>query len=227
MKKRATAYVLSDHLMEELIKVARKNWNDWRDVFECGGAIDEHPLLTCPERFASFCGEYSVNRTLRAGKRDELRLKLNRSRQFGKVLEDDSGRSLDRLEEKLRPRFATKQGENRMVSVLSKIAAFVKPERFVAWDRFAKKGLNKVLGCRASFPFRSYAEYLGAFDCAWYGLPGQKITEHVRARRVGEAVEGEPRFLRRVLDVYLMKCGDRWSQKDWHKLVAECRTTQI
>jgi hypothetical protein len=32
MKRRAAAYVLTDHLIEELIKVARKNWNDWRDV---------------------------------------------------------------------------------------------------------------------------------------------------------------------------------------------------
>jgi hypothetical protein len=93
--------------------------------------------------------------------------------------------------------------------VLSKVAAFVRPDRFVAWDRYAKKGVNIVLGHRASSPFRAYADYLAAFDEAWKGQAGTQIRDYLTRVGATDAVESEPRFLRRVLDVYLMECGGR------------------
>ena len=96
-----------------------------------------------------------------------------------------------------------------MISVLSKVAAFIRPDRFVAWDGYAKKGVNIVLGRTASAPFDSYADYLGAFDTAWNGHPGQQIRGYMRRVNPHSALEREPRFLRRVLDVCLMKCGGR------------------
>lgn len=93
--------------------------------------------------------------------------------------------------------------------MLSKVAAFVRPDRFVAWDRYAKKGVNIVLGHRASSPFRAYADYLAAFDEAWKGQAGTQIRDYLTRVGATDAVESEPRFLRRVLDVYLMECGGR------------------
>ncbi len=217
MKKLGEAYVLEDHLIQESIKVARKNWDDWHDVFQHGGPIDKNPVLADPARFASFRREYSVNRNIWAGKHDEFRIELVKSSQFKEAIQDDTGLALDRLEQNLRPRFGSKKGKNQIVSILSKVAAFVRPERFVAWDRFAKKGLNIVLGRGASSAFKTYSDYLAAFDSVWEGQPGKQIRDYVAKKGARNAVVRDPRFLRRVLDVYLMKCGGRWSRKGQRK----------
>jgi hypothetical protein len=126
------------------------------------------------------------------------------------AIQDDTGRSLDKFEENLRSEFGTHNGRNRIISVLSKVAAFLRPERFVAWDRYAKRGVNIVLGRTAAVQFDTYADYLAMFDEAWSGQPGQEIRDYVRNNVAESAVESQVRFLRRVLDVYLMKCGGRW-----------------
>ena len=90
------------------------------------------------------------------------------------------------------------------------MAAFVKPDVFVAWDSFAKKGLNIVRGLSASSSFNTYSDYLKAFDEVWQGQEGKQIRDDVaKGEGLDKAVEREYRFLRRVLDVYLMKCGGR------------------
>jgi len=75
----------------------------------------------------------------------------------------------------------------------------------VAWDRYAKRGLGVVLGDGAPSQFRTYAEYLKAFDQVWDGQEGQRIRNYLAGVDMNSAVESEPRFQRRVLDVYLMK----------------------
>jgi len=195
--------------MAELIKVAQKNWSRWRGVFEYSGPVVDNPLLTNKHTFALFLREYYVSRTIWKGRHDELRRKLRNSHRFREAIDDVSGQGLDRLERHLRPRFGSKKGKNRMISVLSKAAAFVRPERFVAWDRFAKKGLNIVLGRNASAPFKTYSSYLAAFESVWESQLGMQIRDYAAKINAHNSVECEPRFLRRVLDIYLMKCGGR------------------
>ena len=197
-----------------MVEKARKNWEDWREVFEHDGPINENPVLSDKVRFASFCAEYSVHRTIRKGRQNQFREALIRSSTFSKAIRDDTGHSLDRLERHLRPKFGSKEGKNRLTSVLSKVAAFVRPERFVAWDRFARAGLNTVLCRPLSCPFKTYSNYLSDFDSVWNGQLGKQIR-HYGAKHAHAEVEGEDRFLRRVLDIYLMKCGGRWSRKRW------------
>lgn len=211
MKQRSGKKSVSPHFHRNLIlhssRVARQNWKAWRVVFEHRGTIATNPLLGDAKRFSSFCKEYSVARTLRRGTQNEFRLSLIES--LSELIRDDSGRALDKLEAELRPRFGTHGGTRRIVSVLSKVAAFVRPERFVAWDSYGKKGVNIVLGRSANFPFHSYAEYLTAFDQVWNGQRGQQIRDFATTDRARISIEREPRFLRRVLDVCLMKCGGR------------------
>jgi len=203
---------LGDRLIAQSLARARENWIAWRDVFEHRGPVTTNPLLADQYRFRSFLAEYYVNRTVRKGEHDKLRAELCKSARFQKALQDDSGRALERLEHDLRPRFGSndkKGSPRRIVSVLSKVAAFVRPERFVAWDRFARKGLNIVRSWSPPSPFNSYSEYLVAFDTVWKGLPGKQIRAYVARKGVENTVDREPRFLRRVLDMYLMKCGGR------------------
>jgi hypothetical protein len=198
---------LTDDLILKSIQLARKNWCDWCDVFEHKGSVKTNPLLADSHRFASFCKEYSVGRTIRRGAREQLRLVL--VEKLRRATLDGTGRSLDELEEKLRPRFGTHGGTRRIISLLSKVAALLRPDRFVAWDTYAKRGVNIVLGRSASSGFDTYAEYLEAFDRAWGGPPGQQIRGYVMTNGTDSEVEREPCFQRRVLDMYLMKSGGR------------------
>jgi hypothetical protein len=200
---------MEDSVILGYVQVARKNWDDWRVVFEYNGPINTNPLLADPVRFDHFLDEYSVRRTIRKGTHDQFRLALIEEPEFSAAIRNDSGQALDKLEEDLRRRFGVHNVRNRIISVMSKVAAFVRPERFVAWDTYAKIGLNKVLGRSASSRFNNYAEYLAAFDEAWENQPGQEIRGCVTRNGAQSVVENEPRFLRRVLDVYLMKRGGR------------------
>lgn len=193
------------------LRTARDNWNCWKRVFEHSGPLGENPLLAEPELFAHFLWEYSVNRTIRSGKHDELRQILAKSEW---AFQDDNGKGIDKLEKQLRPEFGTArdepyEGRNQIISALSKVAAFLRPERFVAYDRYAKRGLNDVLERGASCKFNGYAEYLTMFDGAWHGETGHKIREYLKKRAKCKLVK-ELRFQRRVLDVYLMRRGGRW-----------------
>jgi hypothetical protein len=199
--------------IQKSIWTARKNWRNWKNVFEHRGAISDNPLLADPKTFRKFCAEYSVGRTIRKGTRDSLRAELASSTRFSNAIHDKSGQALDKCESHLRKRFGTYDGTRCMISALSKVAAFVKPERFVAWDRYARKGLNIVLGRSASAPFESYAEYLGALNEAWNDGLGEQIKACLEGDRSHSADELKGRFLRRVLDVHLMRRGGRWKRK--------------
>ncbi len=62
--------------VQEAIENARRNWNEWRSVFEHAGSVDNNPLLTNPELFNKFVQEYSVGRTIRTGQRELFHFKL-------------------------------------------------------------------------------------------------------------------------------------------------------
>jgi hypothetical protein len=195
----------ADSLISGCVQITRKNWRDWRVVFEHGGPVAANPLLADLRRFVSFTHEYSVARTIRHGTRDRFRLELIKRLQD--VIGDDTGRSLDTLDEELRPSFGTHDPPRRLVSVLSKVSAFVRPEQFVAWDTCARKELKVVLAEGAEFG--TYEDYLASFEKAWSGRLGGLIRDWVTRNGVEDRVESEPRFQRRVQDVYLMKSGGR------------------
>ncbi len=201
-----TSTLVNENLIMESFEVACRNWLKWRDVFEHAGSLETNPLLAQQYRFSSFCHEYAVARTIRHGTQDRLRRLL--VTKLPAVVRDNTGRALDKLEAELRPQFGTHNPPRSILSVLSKVTAFARPERFVAWDRFGRKGLNIVLGRGVSTPFQTYADYLEAFDSVWDGPVGKQIEDSsIKSSRIG--VERQLRFLRRVLDVFLMKCGDR------------------
>jgi hypothetical protein len=191
------------------VKIARKNWDDWKCVFEHTGALQDNPLLANPDLFREFLRRYYVGRTIRKANHEAFRLKLSKSKYLVKVIADDSGKQLDHFETRLRAQYGTHQGRNRITSVLSKVAAFLRPECFVAWDRYAKKGLKVVRKAGQSSNFDTYSEYLKAFKETYEGPTGQAINTYINNMAVKRACENEPRFQWRVLDAYLMICGGR------------------
>lgn len=129
------------------IDIAKKNWMDWMSVFEHKGTLVDSPLLISPELFNKFLQEYSVGRTIRAGKRDKFREALRCDNSgLAEKLSDFSGKGVDELEDLLRPRFGVMNGDRGIRSVISKIAAFLVPAQFIAWDTFARTGVIRALG---------------------------------------------------------------------------------
>ncbi len=204
--------MLTQNDLRSSLAIARTNWAYWCDVYEHRGPIQKSPLFAENGRFAKFCKEYSVHRTIRAGAQDLFRQTL--AAKLPTAVEDDSGRGLDRLEAELRPRFGTRNGSRSMISAFSKVAAFVKPERFIAWDRYARGGLNRINGRTSSTPFASYEQYLRSIDDVWNGELGDGIRQYL-AQNSEHAIERELRFQRRVLDVALMKLGGRQMSETW------------
>jgi hypothetical protein len=119
-----------------------------------------------------------VGRTIGEGSHYQFRCFLRDSAEFADAINDQSGKKLASLEMTLRRKFGaertTKTGKNvisAVISALSKVAAFVKPETFVAWDKWAKRGLNAVLGQSVSRDFPTYVKYLGAFETSGMDTP--------------------------------------------------------
>jgi len=189
------------------VAIALGNWKAWRDVYEHDGKPQNNHVLTCPDRFKTFCKEYRVHRTIKRGTSDGFREYLARSIQ--KVVQDGTGQALDEFEKGSRRKYGTYHGRRRMISVVSKVAAFVKPVRFVAWDQYSRAGLNIVRGRAKSTPFENYADYLKAINRVWKDRAEKLVNIQVRKCRVGRPLVGQQAFLRRVFDVALMTCGGR------------------
>ncbi|MGA3210727.1 MAG: hypothetical protein ABSD20_05420 [Terriglobales bacterium] len=137
---------------------------------------------------------------------------------LAKAIQDDSGKAIDTVDRDLRRRFSSHKPPQRLISVVSETAAFLRPKMFVPWDRFSGKGLNKTLGRGQSKRFKSYQEYLADFESAWRGEPGEKIREYIdqnnraiaaemKSSGLPKGLETKPKFQRRVLDFCLMKLG--------------------
>ncbi len=189
--------------VKQAIREAQKIWNDWRDVFEHTGCLNTNPILADSGRFRFFCKEWSVARTLRAQTSDGFRCWLRESQEFATALDDYTGCALDQLHTNvLQVRFGTRGGKRGVRSALSKVATFIRPASFTAWDKYACSGLNVVIGRSKSSSFASYAEYLSRFNDVWNGPHGERICEMINP--IGEPIQAEPRFQRRILDLYLM-----------------------
>jgi hypothetical protein len=189
-----------------LVKKAAKNWRDWQNVYEHSGAARDNPLLVDATKFGQFLQTYSVNRTIRGGTSEQLR-NLLRSPQFQltTLLEDTTGAMIDEQDSMLRGQFGTRQGQRGLRSALSKIAAFLAPHAFNAWDTHAREGLKRARSPR----IRTYAEYLAGLNQLLAGELGARIRDACIDNYPTGYAEDRDRFHRRVLDRYLMDLGGR------------------
>jgi hypothetical protein len=207
--KTAPVY-FNERQIRHAFNVAQRNWSNWSCVFGHKGSLRTNPILTDSTLFSKFCNEYSVGRTIRKSNRDCLRLELLTSQEFAKAIGDDTGERLAAYEKRLRKRFASGKHHSSLVSAISKVAAFLRPQRFVAWDRFARKGVNLTVGNTASSPFENYSEYLEAVDRTWREENGKRIRDAASEMAKNKfPLRNELRFQRRVLDVCLMNVGGR------------------
>lgn len=204
-------------MFEFEISAASANWRSWQALFEHQGISRENPLLTQSETFEKFVREYSVRRTIRKGMREALRSRLAHPEyELDAMVADNSGRGLDTHEAALRRDFGTTFGGRSIRSALSKIGAFLAPGTFVAWDKYARQGLNLTLGRGRSAPFYSYAHYLAEVNLLLANTLGDDIRRSCQGMYPSDYAAACDRFHRRVLDVHLMRVGGR----DFNKSIA-------
>ena len=103
---------------------------------------------------------------------------------------------------RLHPEFGARG--RRFPSLLSKVAAFLAPYSFNAWDRYARRGVNLAYGRAGKQPFADYVSYLVDVNRLLDGEAGtlaRRACPHWSVAKV-----------RRVLDVSLMRLGGRWGE---------------
>jgi hypothetical protein len=92
---------------------------------------------------------------------------------------------------------------------MSKIASFLSPHAFVAYDQFCQKGLNTVLERSPSYKCGSYREFIGDINRILSGDIGGSVRSACVGKYPSAYAAKRDRFHRRVLDVSLMRVGVR------------------
>ncbi len=199
---------LDTNLLTFALWTAGANWCRWAADFEHKGDCAELPVLAHNERYRAFVSEYSLLRYYTLDEREQLRQKLYRSNAFKNALKPADGNGIDELAIQLTEEYP---GFDTERSFISKLAAFARPDTFVAWDRFARIGLSAVTNGPAKGNYRSYSEYLSAANGLQSAELGRKIDKYLD--RSSLPTDNRNAFRRRVLDVFLMVRGGRWQHQ--------------
>ena len=186
---------------------AGSNWLMWRADFEFPGPHERMPVLADQERFSSFITEYRLLQGQTSERREELRQRLLGAFDFREMTKQDDGNGIDTMAHRLSEEFP---GLGVQRSFLSKLAAFARPECFIAWDQFAREGVANLTEGPAHGKYATYSDYLAAINTAWEGEHGHRIRKFVDKKRTPTQQPNDA-FSRRVFDVYLMIEGGRWS----------------
>ena len=185
--------------LEVAALIAALNWKNWRDCFEAGGKMLPERLLEDSDRFQEFIQEYGLWRYASAENRMRLRRWMTEEDRVGRLIAEKDGSGVDCLVQEMKDNGFT--GER---SFLSKIAAFARPDVFIAYDRYAKEGLFE-LGVVQRKP-GNYVMYLEAVRKLRCDI-GKDIEKHLEGRSLPP--KNGAAFQLRVLDVYLMMSGSR------------------
>ena len=183
--------------LEVAAYIAAQNWQYWKDCYEA--PAEELKICEDPELFSKFVNEYSLLRREKGEDRERLRSWMTKNGRVAMLTKKKDGSGVENLLVEMKD---SKFMRHR--SFLSKIAAFSRPDVFIAYDLFARRGLVK-LGMVTKMP-DDYVTYLKAVRELERKI-GQHIEKHLKDRhlptRKGKA------FQLRVLDVYLMMSGRR------------------
>lgn len=167
--------------------------------------------------FRDFVARWAVARTISRGKLGLAAAVLNR-----KLRAIRSGREGETVQSVARELRRRRIARGQPISLVSKVAYFLEPERFAPFDRFARKGLNRLRpsGSNRIGP-ADYRAYLDTFDGLFERLEAEISSECMQpwlreiVGRLGHApgVLDTSGFHRKVLDNLLMIAGERWPKR--------------
>jgi len=164
--------------------------------------------------FDDFLRTWGVARTVRKEKQSRLLAYFNGRRFRDSITQDKDGTAITAAAKEL----ASKGWTHRHripLSLVSKIAFFLRPERYVPLDGFSLRGLRNLSGARLAS--RRYEHYLNAFNRVFDDnrVPIRTATTSDWATALaGEmgcrpTVLRSPAFRHKVLDNVLMRLGGR------------------
>lgn len=193
---------------------------------------DEHnkPFLQCGEPgeltkekfeewFDWFVVAWGVARTIKKENRDEVRNYLYQT--FRAELRDGGGaKTVDAAALHIKSSgWSSLVGKSRKrslpISLVSKVAFFLCPTKFVPYDQKARDGLNSLRGDDKCLSERSYVEYMGAFE-RQYSRFEAELNSALKEQWVAELANklGCPTkalttlaMRRKLFDDYLMHIG--------------------
>lgn len=97
----------------------------------------------------------------------------------------------------------------REVSLISKVMAFNAPTRFIAYDRYARKGVKMIMQ-KNMLPY-CYQDYRMAVKAFETSKHREVISNFLGAKHI--PCTNKKAFLMRAIDVFLMLRGGRWQTK--------------
>lgn len=192
--------MIAEKELEFAFFLAGINWVMWRDCFEEQSEA-AMPVLCDPDRFRQFLSGYNLLMFRNADYKQRLRDWMNRDERVKRMVKQEDGGGIECvLREMHGKRF------NRERSFLSKLAAFARPDVFIAYDQYARRGVRKILSIKRN-P-QNNIEYLGKVQKVYDGPVSGAITEYIANRTIPTCYRTA--FQLRMLDVYLMLKGGRW-----------------
>lgn len=196
---------------QKALHYAEANWSNWRLCWTHQGDWRSHPILATQVWFGCFVWEYGLGRTFTRTDAAKIRKLIRESESFKNAVEKGCADSLQAAVSEIMP---LKQNgkERRNTSLITKVAAFVRPEKFIAWDTYASAGLRKLKGKRTHVFGDSISKYerlaqnivTGEISFPWWThcLP--------RIDQLADQLEASHQAIRmRVLDNIAMIAGAR------------------
>lgn len=177
--------------------IAARNWEHWRCCYEL--PAEELPICEDPKLFRKFFKEYGLLQGEKMKDRKRLRIWMTKNGRLTMLTNKKDGSGVESLLDEMKG-----SGFMRHRSFLSKLAAFSRPDVFIAYDSFARKGLVN-LGVAEKEP-QNYIVYLEAVRKLQCDIR-KDIEKHLEGRII--PTKNNEAFQLRVLDVYLMISGGR------------------
>jgi hypothetical protein len=218
MAKEPVQLVLDKRNLALAIIGALQMWSDeqYADFLQ-----KSKPAKLTVDWFRWFVGEWKVARTIKDGKREEVRLYLDSDFRRA-VIQGSGAKAIDEAALHIKESaWSAKLGKKKQavlpISLVSKIGFFLRPSELVPLDRYSLIGLNilRRSNNRPKLNNPSYQQYLGAFDLEFSMMKSQ-LTTAMNEPWVASVAKklncptkalGTTAMLRKVLDHYLMHTG--------------------
>jgi hypothetical protein len=202
----------TNNRIDAAIWIAGAAWADWKDCFEATAEGRPLPVLHDLQRYKEFLKQYRVLRPADVNTRNDIRVELSNSNHFNTLVAEGQITLVDHIVNDLA---TTHPDLGRQRSFVSKVAAFARPDCFVAYDQYASRGAALLCDGPRNGAYESYEQYMSDVNLIRGHAQKQiqkRLTNLLKKPSPFLNADRQQRaFELRVLDGVLMMVGGRWS----------------